>query len=224
MTRRLLACLVFVTLLSACGSGQQQQNPLATIRGALSSVLPSGNDAPPPDLRSQITPQAIAESETPVLFIEVPSQSAQAVLTPTGQNGRVRTWATADAIALSLDSGLLTATRGLPVDMVSANLVEVRQGIAGTRGQGARIHRYLDANEQLYISSFVCDYTRARGRTAETLAGRFTATLVVEDCIDSRGRTFVNRFWIDGAGLVRKSEQWVSPEVGSIVIELLKNR
>lgn len=220
---RILGLLALIgTSLSACGSAGNQSGVLDGIRGTISRVIQGRSNVPQGDLRDQITPEAIAATQTPLLFIELPNRGAQAFLTPIGVNGSIVTWATADGTSISLDRGVATASRGLLADLMSANLAEVSQGVFGGQKQGVRIHRYLNAEDNLEIHSFVCDYARQSGVAINALSGRFVATHVTEDCVDSRQLRFVNNYWIDGRGRIRKSEQWLSPSTGAVTIEVLK--
>ncbi|EPX82668.1 YjbF family lipoprotein [Salipiger mucosus] len=179
-------------------------------------------DGPQVDLRDSLTPQMVAGVPGPVIFAGIPDRDAQATLTAIARNGAVRTWQTQDRIALDMVSGVLVGSRGLGGDLMSADITQVFEALRGGRSRAVRVHRYLDGEDHLYTSAFVCDFRRESGVAASTAFRSFRALHVVEDCTNP-DRDFENHYWFDGGGTLRKSVQWVGPEVGYLEIELLKD-
>lgn len=205
--------LLAVAMLAGCsndGSG------LGTLRASLASL--GASRAAPVDPSSVVTPEFLAQQTEPLIYAELPDRGAQSGLTLVRRSGDVALWAAADGISVALERGVLTATRGLGGDLMSAELSEVQSAIRGQRSRAVRVMRYLDGEDQEVLRSFICDYAR-RSEPADTLAGRFPAIRVDEDCagLDTQ---FVNTYWING-GIMRKSRQWVGPFVGFLTMERL---
>ncbi|MCH2163662.1 MAG: YjbF family lipoprotein [Marinovum sp.] len=219
---RILACAVLVLSVAACGNTSGQNAGLNQARAAISGLFAK---APPrPNLRAQVTPEALAATQTGLIYLDLPSFNADSFLTPIGRNKSVHTWGTADGTQVSLDRGIITATKGLATDLVSAGLAEVRAAVRGQRSRATRVHRYYNGENQIILRAFVCDYGRTSGVAGENLAGRFTATRVVETCSAGGGGTFQNTYFLDSRGTVRTSTQWVSPQAGYAEIQLLKEQ
>lgn len=217
--KRMLSLLAF-TILAACGSDGAGWQP-GSLRGLVGSL---GNRAAPPDLRQSLTPEVIAGFEGPLLFVEVLDNSIQAGLVPGPRNGSVQQWNTVDGTSLSLDDGLLVASRGLGGDLMSADVLDVRAALKRGGGTAERVHRTLTHDNQLHIQAFRCSYSDRGPEAARTLAGTFPARRIDEDCHDSAGLHVENSYWIDGSGTIRASRQWLSPLAGYLAIERLKDR
>ncbi|MFW2542758.1 YjbF family lipoprotein [Primorskyibacter sp. 2E107] len=210
--------LLGLLMLAACGNDGLSSGAL---RGVWSSTF--GQNAAPPNLRESLTPEAIARFSGPLLFVEVFGSGIQAGLTPGPRNGAVQQWNTQDGASLSLIGGVVTASRALGDDLISADVSDVVAALRRGAKRGVRVHRYLTHENSLEIRAFKCDYTQAGRETAQTLAGSFAARRVDESCFDSGGLRIDNSYWIDGSGVVRKSRQWLSPLVGYVLIERLKD-
>lgn len=213
------AGFVLAALLALSGCGND---------GGWGEVAPSLRNVfarrePGPDLRTVLTPEFIAAFKQPLMLAELPEYGAQAGVVFASENGASRTWVSPDGISLTFRSGLLTETRGLGGDLMSADLDDVAEGVFGGRAQGLRVHRYLNGEDHLETRAFICDYSRQGGVAATTLAGPFRATHVTENCA---GPDIVieNHYWVDGGGQVRKSLQWIGPVPGYVATEVLRDK
>lgn len=159
----------------------------------------------------------LSAGRPPEIAVEIPTLGTGAVLRRVGQNGTVSSWRAPDGAGLSYDGGLLTATRGLGDDLMSAELAGSRAMLAGDapeRGY-ARIHGYVNGENRTYFVTYLC---RAAGRSSDSVTiGDVTraATRVDEHCT-APDMEFVNSFWVTGDGTVLRSRQWVSDRVGHL--------
>jgi hypothetical protein len=97
----------------------------------------------PPDIRSTITPDAIAATSEPLLFVELTETGQQVIMALTGRNGDVVTWSTADGQSISLQGGVLVATRGFGFDLMSAEVAGTVAALAGGRRDYERFVSYI---------------------------------------------------------------------------------
>jgi hypothetical protein len=225
MRRRLAGLLAAVLTLSACGDAAPDYDAL---RARLAQI--GQGAAPQTDIRPAVA-QLAARLPT-ARFIELPDRArlqdqprlaSQGVLVREEIVGDVATWLDPNRTMMSFRRGVLIGTRGLAGDLMSAEVGEVLAAIFGDAEQAVRVHRTLGGEEQLVINTFVCSYSRAPGAMTDPLVAGQPARLVVEDCIDSRGTRFENRYWIDGGGVIVQSTQWVSPDVGRLNTVLVKD-
>jgi hypothetical protein len=156
-----------------------------------------------------IAPQPIGEER---LRVATPATGARATLAPVAENGDVTVWQTLDGITLSLQGGVLVATRGLGDDLMSADVegdVAILLG-TGDMGYYPHIRSYLDGEDQTVFRSYQC---RRAGQTRTTLRidGTARPTRRIEVQCTSPRHDFTNVFWSDNRGKLLKSRQWISP-------------
>jgi len=162
--------------------------------------------------RLGLTGQVAALAPRPVgperLRVRLAAKGAQATLAPVARDGAVTVWQTLDGITLSFRHGVLVATRGLGADLMSADvdttLAMLRGATYGATEGGyyPHIRTYLDGENRTVFTSYQC-----RRATADATARR-----IEERCV-SPGGAFTNIYWLDGAGAVIKSRQWVGPVI-----------
>lgn len=213
--------LLCTTLLVLVGCGNDGGWDAARLGVELSRGMVAKRSQPQPDIRASLTAETVALFPSGLMFAALPDRQAQGTLAPVTRNRDSRTWITIDGISLTFRDGLLQATRGLGQDLMSADLDEVHAAVLGGVPRAVRIHRYLDGESHTRLRSQVCDYRRAPG-TADLATGPIPATHVIEDCA-SPDREVENHYWIDRAGTIRKSVQWVGNGVGYLHSELLKD-
>lgn len=157
------------------------------------------------------TPAAQISPSAELLEARLDDGAVRALLAPAGRNGRVTTWQSVDRVALSLDEGVLVATRGLGQDLMSADVTGTQ---AFLQGQGApdwtRLHSYLDGNYRTLWRGYRC--------TGQLIADEGLRHRS-ENCHGPDGN-FTNHYWQDASGAVVKSRQWIGPVLGHVETEL----
>ncbi|MBK1634121.1 YjbF family lipoprotein [Rhodovulum adriaticum] len=203
--------------------------PKAAIAAALSlalagcSSLPLPRSAgPAPDARAQLTRAALQEQGHPVMYVALPAMGTSALLAPSGRNGDVTTWSQANTVSLSFEAGILTATRGLGADMMSAELSGTRammNGASPERGYPRHIG-YLDGEYRQRFRGYLCKPGTRAGETITIMDQPHRVTRIEERCTSPEGG-FTNVYWRGANGTTWKSRQWISPEIGYLETELL---
>lgn len=201
---KIITALAVLTVLSSCGSRQSEESVLGPIAQSLIGFTqPASTPASMENIRQQITPQVRQRfRHTSLMIAQLESNERASILVRKGENRNVETYFTPDNISISLQEGVLIATRGLGFDLMSA---DVSDTIAGLRrgGRAVRIHRYLDGEDQIVIKSYICDY-RGNASVTETCHGK--------------GHTFENSYQMS-AGQIIASRQWIGPHHGYIRLE-----
>lgn len=218
------ATALALALLAGCGS--ERGGVGGILLGAAQGLITAGRDAPGAgaagDPRAGLTPEVLDQLGQPVLLAALPARGVTGAATAVATNGPHVTWRSTDNITLSFRDGVLNATRGLGGDLMSADLDEPLAAIrGGGAGPAVRVHRYLDAENQEVVRSYVCRYEH-RGARRIGLAGRVRAVREVRESCQGLEGGFDNAYWLGGDGTVWKSNQWIGPLPGMLRVELLR--
>lgn len=203
---RIAVLLLAAAMLAGCGT-----------LGARSKTGPA------PDPRAGLTRAALDAAGKPVLYVALPKRNAASLLGLMGRNGTVLTWQTPDNISLAFDEGVLTATRGLGFDLMSAETTQTRRMLAGAAMRDAypRLHGYLDGEHRHRFKSYLCRRAEARHETLTLVGATREVTRITETCT-APGVEFTNLYWRGADGVIWKSRQWAGHETGLVETELLR--
>ncbi len=218
---RTLGALAVAFFVAACGSAGER--PLSsvtrTLAGGISAAI-QGDDTGGGDaaLEAQLTRAALDKATRPLLLAELPSRDARATFVIGGQNRAHVTWVGADGIGLILKNGILTGTRGLGADLMTADIATPEAAIRRGGGTATRVHRYLDGENQIVALPVTCTYASAGATRLVIVERAFPTRQVVENCT-SGSHNFENRYWIDTRdGWIWKSQQWIGPELETVTL------
>ena len=217
-----LGLAVFVALgLSACGNDPTINDNKATLGQLAGSILGRGGDGATaaPTLEQQAA-QALASGNAPVLIAT--KDSGGSVLIGIGENGDYDHFGNSQREVMTFRHGVLTNTRGLGNDLMSADIAESLALIRGRRsGTAERRMRYLDGEDRTFTYVFECTVSVGGSDVHNSGFISTGVTTVTEDCA-TPSRTFRNTYKVDGSGEVLASSQWVAPMHGSLGFSLLR--
>ncbi|MEM8978364.1 MAG: YjbF family lipoprotein [Pseudomonadota bacterium] len=185
-------------------------------RGALEKS--SEGAAGPADPRAGLTPSFVAKSGLDLLYAEIPVRQGRALLTIAGRNGNSVTWLSADKISLTFERDQLIATRGFGEDLMGANPGPVLSQI----GQFTRDLVYLDGESQPFSVRYRCTRSLGARDTTRILGQSLEYIEIIEAC-KSAASEYTNLYFRSNSGKILQSKQWISPEIGYVVIENLNN-
>lgn len=203
---------LFVALasLAACGNASQfggADEVTATVSATLSR-LADGQRGNVPDVATLI--DRAREMPGPSLVAQIPARKDAWLLRPSGRNQNHVTWRAEDGQSVTLRAGILTATRGLGYDLMSADVGAIAVLIAARRtGSAPRVMRYLNGEGLETSTSFTCDISRA------TTAGQIV--VMTEACV-APDQNFTNQYWVRADGTPNKSTQWIGPTLGTMTL------
>lgn len=218
-----LASLVFV---GACSNQTDHGKLLKTVTAGAKSKLAlrrGAKTAAPasPDLAAMIS-ESLARTSKPLAIVVVENRNSIAVVTQIGANKAYRTWASADRRSITTTHGVVTATRGLGFDLMSADvsgsLPTVRARKSGTT---SRTLRFLDGENQTVATTYSCR-TQAGGSLKIAIGEvNSPAQTVVETC--RAGETsYENTYQVSPSGAVLQSRQWLGPTNGYLITQALR--
>jgi hypothetical protein len=178
-----------------------------------SKLSPAQQQAVPPPEQAQAAQAAMAQTDQIAFAIVSLNSGSRAFAL--SRNGRKVTWLTTSGESITLDNGLLVATRGLGDDLMGANVSGSLRAIRAGGGEALREASCLGSEDQIIRRVFTCKVTR-RGKDVVKLYGKERpATAFIESCT-GEGITFENQYWIGAEGEVWQARQWVSPQIGYI--------
>ncbi|WP_296371950.1 YjbF family lipoprotein [Yoonia sp.] len=162
-----------------------------------------------------MTTDQIARLQVPMLFVSAPQIKTAATLIPVRQNGPVRIWQTRDGAQIATRDGLVVATHGLGFDLAASDLDGIAAAIAGGPGEYKRTLSHIMGDLRTSVQPYRCVLAPDRSKPQNP-----AITVLREDC---RGPDpFRNLYHIDAKGRLFWSQQWVSPKVGHLEIEVIR--
>lgn len=142
----------------------------------------------------------------PQIWLTLFSRGIKFPMTQISQRDGVTIYAAKDGVQVFLRNGILIGTRGLGRDLMSADAPTP----AGLRAGAAHQRSYydLDGTDTTIRHVFTCTVERDSAAN----------NAIAEACTADIG-TIRNQYWLDSAGSVIKSKQWVSQGVGYAAVE-----
>lgn len=212
-------------LLAACGNGGDAVDARNSINAGKSLFTTNlfGPRKPAPDL-TRLDPAAAAPIRTaleaagqPAYAVGIPSRGYLTFMGVYGQNGPVKTWVSQSYETVSLNDGILVATRGFGADLMTADAPDLSQ-VSRASGSFHRIYYYLDGADQTYSTDYDCDFAPAGSETVTVLAKSYATRKVTESC-QAPNDSFVNTYWFDGRGSLRQSAQRMTPGISPVTLQ-----
>jgi hypothetical protein len=219
---RLLAAALLGTL-AACGGGTGPgADPERPVFDALSARLGLGGGEEAPDAREVLTPARIARARTPVILLVVEATDTGLTLIPAAANRGTVQWRDVSGGGLLRRDGILVGTRGFGFDLHTADVAPLAAALRAGGGRGVeRVNRYIDGQNRIVAVQYLCSVTPLRRETLDIYGRAFATTVYEEACIGD-GPGFVNEYWLDAGGTVRRSRELIHPESGVARIDLLR--
>lgn len=214
----LLAAAISITL-AGCGNDPESFASARLVQGiakeSTSSVRGKAPTAPP-----KLTRAVLAQVLTPVMVVRLESRGQQALIGQVETNGDVETWSTVDDITISFRHGVVVATRGLGADLMAAAGPSGGQ-LSSSVPSFLRTHTTLNGLDQPTKRQLSCSTSSNGMQSIDIVEVSYRATHIVESCTTDGG-SIQNDYWIDAAGKIRKSRQWIGQEIGYLEIEDLR--
>jgi hypothetical protein len=223
--KRALACLLALGMLAACDSFTPGASILTEVRTSVRSILEARRtaDAPAPALDPLID-TALAGITGPLSLAVAETTLETALLAEFGVNGAFQTFTTPSRQNVTLQNGVMTATRGLGYDLLSAQATPTVALITGRRtGEAPRQHRYLTIDGTEVALDLWCRIELAGTELLVLQRGAPVQTQQMAEICRGPGRIYItNLYWVGADGYIWQSRQWVSPEYGNLAIQTLR--
>ena len=163
----------------------------------------------------------IDEAKTPVLFVELKS-GQNGTLTPYPGQGVGQTWLGADGATVTMERGILKATRGLGNDLMgSYSSMPQWSKITNTKANYIRELSQMTGDNQIKKHIMNCSIKKNDKKEEINIwAVTFQVTKFEEIC-NYQDIKIKNTFYLDDLEIVRRSFQYHSETIGYITTERL---
>ncbi len=205
-------CVFALTVLSACGPLGQNNNAIDAVRGIAGSN--AQNESPMAGPLSGWAIAGLSEQSTDRLLLNVFEREAAAAMVHIGTNGSRNTWVSAEGVSITLEGGVVIATRGLGGDLMGAEAPVKGNGLRNPSNH-LRTHDFLNGLGQITRREFRCETFFWKDETLEISDRRYETKAFREVCEGAQNR-FTNTYWLTSDGTIQQTRQWISPEVGHI--------
>ena len=219
---RFLLILVLISILSCCSNTPELETgeikTLAVLDQALQKLSQPKQFI---DARTILNRKQIDAANIPVLFVELAS-GQNGTLTPYPGQGVGQTWLGADGATITLEKGILKASRGMGDDLMgSSSSMPPWSKVNKKTENYSRKLTHITGNNESYKRVFICDIEKtSSGEFIKIWDINFKVDKFEESCSDG-SFTFKNTYHVDTKRTVRRSSQYHSETLGFILIERL---
>ena len=221
MRKLFLTISLFVTLGCCSNTPELESGEIKTWQLLKQSFEKSNGSKIFVDSRNLLSRDQIDTMDIPILFVELESgQNGTLTLYP-GQ-GVGQTWLAADGATITLDRGVIKASRGMGNDIMgSVSSMPSWPNIKDKEIKYRRKMSYITGNNKIFHRLFECSLKKSKKtELLEIWDIEFWAIKFQETC-DSNGFQFRNIYYVDNADIVRRSVQYHSDTIGYITTERL---
>ena len=220
--KRMVFSLIVVSVMASCSNTPELETgeikTLASLEQAFKQLNKPKRFI---DAQNLLTREQIDKAAVPVLFVKLPS-GQNGTLTPYPGQGIGQTWLGADGATITLQRGVLMASRGMGDDLMgSTSSMPPWSEIKNKKQTYSRALNHITGNNKIFNRTFRCEIQKSgKGDIIKIWDVSFKVAIFEENC-HYEGLKFKNNYYVDSKGLVRRSLQFHSNTIGSIKIERL---
>ena len=218
---RNVAPALTLLILTACGNSIELESGERKVIKLIQDKLerPAG-PAAYIDARKLVSREIIDGVGVPILFVEI-DRGQNGTMTQYPGEGVGQTWLGVDGSTVTLDNGILKATRGVGDDLMGSEISADINWKNPTEAPYTRKLAYLRADHQTHVYEYECTLTDTKQyETIAVFEAKFRVRRIEESCRGD-GSQFVNDYRVCASGLVRKSRQYHGEKIGYMTIERL---
>ncbi|NDU99385.1 YjbF family lipoprotein [Pseudoroseicyclus tamaricis] len=179
-------------------------------------TLPSGGT---PSIAPPFRGIAADQAGAPRLIVGLEELGFTGVMALVQSRAGYRTYMSADDISVTLNNGMLVATRGFGDDLASTDASQTAAYLAsGRTGQVERYHGFYTGGEDVLLRAYVCEITPGQGTTIQTASGPVPVRAVVESCRNPE-QAFTNYYYFNASGALVASAQWAGEGLGRLLLQ-----
>lgn len=176
----------------------------------------SGEQAP---AQLSVTQEQLLSTRGQFLRVNIRELERWDTMVQAGENGARTTWIDSARISLTLEEGIVVATRGLRRDLMGAETRATAQAIRAGGGTAVRTHDFLDDQDQIVTMVLNCEIASQGADAITRLGETINATRYEEQCV-SDDLTLTNLYWVNNTRGIVRSLQAVSPDAGYVQVDV----
>ena len=215
--KRLMITFVMLVLVG-CGS-LNKQSPAASVTQMIKMRLDARSVQASKAASPVLTRAAADATNGAYLLMTLASSEATVALVTAGGNGNRVTWVSADQISVTLEFGLLVATRGFTHDLMATDVSQVIKALVSSGGTAVRTVEFLDGLDQISTELLQCSIASDGVETLTILEKDYKTEKFDEVCANETFE-FTNVYWINDHGRIVQSRQLVSRANGFVEIAM----
>ena len=224
-TSKFLSLPAFAALcfLQACSSsGAPEDTLFLGYYDSVRALVKNWNAPPPADPLTFLKPSDLTAVENKTILIKHVQAGVYGAAEIVSGNTRVETFRSGDGVGLSLDRGVLVATRGFGPDLLVAGSDPFHSALSKESSQDyQRVFRHLDGENHTNRTVFACSIAFEGAEPLKFVGKSYSTRRYKESCLGTEYE-IENVYWVNVRnGDVVKSLQWASEGIGILRIHLL---
>lgn len=216
MNGKTLAYALAALALTACGPLSEGSTASQVV--ALATTQISG--APPAAPSGLgVTQDQVMSNPGQYLRVNIRDIDQWNTMVQAAENGTRVTWVNGNNISLTLEDGIVVATRGLPRDLMAAEAAGTRAAIRAGGGISQRTHEYLTDLDAVSVQLLHCRIASQGPEAIKRLQQTLNSVRFEEVCM-GENLGFTNIYWVNARGSIVRSLQAVAPDAGYLQIDV----
>tara|TARA_Y100000766_G_C18845971_1_gene575687 strand:+ start:553 stop:1224 length:672 start_codon:yes stop_codon:yes gene_type:complete len=218
----LLVHLALILTLTSCSNTSELETGEIKTLQLLKQVFEQPNSSKIfIDSRDILSRKKVDAANTPLLFVELKS-GQNGTLTPYPGQGIGQTWLGADGATITMERGILKASRGMGDDLMgSSSSMPAWSKIDNDIKTYKRELIYTSGNNKILKHSFKCSIEKNnRKEVIKIWDINFSVTKFKEHCSNNEYE-LNNTYYVDDRKIVRRASQYHSETIGYILTERL---
>lgn len=218
----LLVNLALILTLACCSNTSElETGEIKTLQLLKQAFKQTNNSKVFIDARTLLSREQIDAADMPVLFVELKS-GQNGTLTPYPGQGIGQTWLGADGATITMDRGILKASRGMGNDLMGSSVsMPAWSKIDNSVKTYKRELSYISGNNKILKHSFECAIQKNdRQEIIKIWDLEFSVTKFNEKC-NNNEFAIKNTYYLDEQEIVRRSSQYHSVALGYLLVERL---
>ena len=225
--RLLIGALLIFSLTASCGSKSDdeaaglRETLIAAIKARKEAKKNEGKPKAPP---TALTRDAIAHIDKPLLRISAQTLGVKTLFAQVAQNGDYRTYLNNLKMSVTYNNGIITATRGFGIDLLSQGIsIPTKEILVETNAPKfyTRTQQQLAKSKKVIELNYSCVLEKGAVETITIVEIEYQLVKYTETC-RNKERAFSNFYWVnDDTKKIWKSAQAIGQQAGFFITEVL---
>ncbi len=225
--RLFISAFLILALLAGCGSkkedttGGLRETLIAAIKARRAAKENEGKPKPAPVALAR---KSIAHIKKPLLRINAQAIGVKTLFGQVAQNGNYRTYLNELKMSVTYNNGIITATRGFGLDLLSQGIsIPTKEIFVETNAPKfyTRTQQQLAKSKKVVELNYNCVLVKGKAETLTIVEIEYPVFKYAETC-RNKGRAFKNYYWVDdNTKQIWKSAQSIGQQAGFFVTEVL---